>query len=158
MFYLESVRLLNMSRIFDTKCRPNKSHNCQLRKGSQKFPQLESTEIEIDIFRRPQWPDLLPGDEYEDKDFNVKDDDNEDEDDNNNDHVDDNDDGDKSNLSRRAILGRHCRADWPWWCRAPATWSSSTSPSSPSPPPPPHGHHPQHLHQHHHHHQHLTCS
>ena len=28
-----------MSRIFDTKCRPNKSHNCQLRKGSQKFPQ-----------------------------------------------------------------------------------------------------------------------
>ena len=54
---------------------------------------LESTEIEIDIFRRPQWPDHLPGDEYEDKDFNVKDDDNEDEDDNNNnDHVDDNDD------------------------------------------------------------------
>ena len=38
MFYLESVRLLNMLRIFDTKCRPNKSHNCQLRKGSQKFP------------------------------------------------------------------------------------------------------------------------
>ena len=142
-----------MLRIFDTKCRPNKSHNCQLRKGSQKFPQnwnrqklkltssgvhndqifclVMNMKIKISTSKMMTTKMKMTTTMIMLTTMMI---------------------GDKSNLSRRAILGRHCRADWPWWCRAPATWSSSTTPSSP--PPPPHGHHPHHLHLHRHHHDH----